>query len=269
MGKLAFLLVPTAFFAVFLGGQKIFGAAGDFHSRNWDSLQGNGSARTTRSPKHTKLSARKEASHRHEQPTGSASRAPTVRRRANDMALARRAVLHLSDTTANFHRIRIPGGDRCRETLPDLSHMTVTGRAHSDYAADISLILSTVQLFANARQAAAYFEATNNRKVRRCVRRFVTRSLTGARHVDVVYSRVHHRPQLGDRTAVYLLGFRITGTSGGHETYPVELLNVQVGRAVVSLFYAFIFSPDGSRPCGCELRDAAKVISRLQAGGIG
>jgi len=36
----------------------------------------------------------------------------------------------------------------------------------------------------------------------------------------------------------------------------------------VNLFYAFIFSPDGSRPCDCELRDAAKVVSRLARAGV-
>jgi hypothetical protein len=251
MGKFAVLLPAAAFIAVFVGGNRILGGS-EAPAPHWNAgvqLAG------------------QEASGpvRHEGVPG----APRLRRVARDMAIARRAVLHRSDVRPSFHPLPASHSDGgCRRTGRDLPRLTVTGHAQTGFAADISLTLSRVQLFPNARQAAAYFRATNNRKELLCIRDFVQAAVTGESGIRVAYARIQHTPQLGGRTAIYLMGFQLRGTSGGTENYPVEVLSVQVGRAVVNLFYAFIYSPDGSRPCDCELRDAAKVVSRLARAGV-
>ena len=72
-----------------------------------------------------------------------------------------------------------------------------------------------------------------------------------------------NRAAFGAETAIYLFNYAITLSTGRKLTYPVELLTFQVNRAVGTLEYNFIFSPDGRKPCQCELDEARLVSSRL------
>jgi hypothetical protein len=79
----------------------------------------------------------------------------------------------------------------------------------------------------------------------------------------VRYAKLQREPAIGSQTAIYLVGYVITVSDGTRYVYPVELLNFQMGRAIGSHQYTLVFSPDGSRPCECELDEARLVSSRL------
>jgi len=185
---------------------------------------------------------------------------------ASDVALARRAVLHPDDVNIDWREIAPTKSSGCRANRPDLSSYVITGEADRAYAGPSgpSLQESRVKIFANQLQASAYFEATNNETVLRCIRDGIASSFrsSGAK-VKVVYARLDDQPALGEQTAIYLLGYSLRGKTGGTQGYPVEFLSFRRGRAVVSLGYSFVYSEDGSRPCDCELNDARVVSARL------
>jgi hypothetical protein len=186
---------------------------------------------------------------------------------AGDMRLAKKAVLHPHDVAAIWHPVD-PGDDSgpgCPQNDPDLSRLTVTGRARSLYRTDSGASTeSRVRLFANAGQAAAYFEATSNRTVLRCIRNGIKGWLKkNGLQPSVLYARLETEPAIGARTAIYLVSYAITISDGTRVEYPTEYLTFQIGRAVGGVSYTRVFSPDGSRPCQCELDEARLVASRL------
>lgn len=157
------------------------------------------------------------------------------------------------------------GGERCRENNPDRSRFTITGQGRSMFkAGDGTLTESRVTLYANAGQAALSFEATNNRANLRCMRDGIQSWLKGKGWKPrVLYAKLQREPAIGSKTAIYVVGYVITLSDGTRYEYPVELLNFQTGRAIGSHQYTLVFSPDGSRPCECELDEARLVSSRL------
>ena len=70
-------------------------------------------------------------------------------------------------------------------------------------------------------------------------------------------------PSIGSQTAIYLVGYSIALSDGSRWEWPVEMLTFRVGRAIGALQYIGVVSPDGSRPCQCELDEARVVASRL------
>ncbi|MEO8290462.1 MAG: hypothetical protein ABI649_05640 [Gaiellaceae bacterium] len=186
---------------------------------------------------------------------------------ASDMRLARKAVLHPDDVAAIWHPADLgaDSGPGCPQNDPDLSRLTVTGRARSLYRTDNGASTeSRVKLFANAGQAAAYFEATSNRTVLLCIRNGIKGWLKRkGLQPSVLYARLETEPAIGARTAIYLVSYAITISDGTRVEYPTEYLSFQVGRAVGGVSYTMVFSPDGSRPCECELDEARLMASRL------
>jgi hypothetical protein len=193
-------------------------------------------------------------------------RAPREHLVAADMAIARKAVLRPSDMQPVWERVRLStdAGPGCLQNNPDLSRFTVTGKARSAFEGGQSRIESRVRLFANAGQAALYFEATSNRTILRCIRDGVKEALRKAGlQPRVMYARFQKEPPIGSQTAHYVIGYELTLQDGTRQSYPVDMLTFQVGRAVGALSFNFVPSEDGSRPCPCELEHARLVASRL------
>jgi hypothetical protein len=183
------------------------------------------------------------------------------------MRLAERAVLHAAEVAAVWiplHLADDPGAG-CPANDPDLSKFTVTGRAQSAFKTTGGARMeSRVKLFANGGQAAMYFEATSNRTVLRCIRDGIKGWLReNGWKPRVLYARLQTEPPIGAQTAMYLIDYVLTMSDGTRQEYPVDVRTFQVGHAVGAVSFNFIASPDGSRPCECELAEARLVSSRL------
>jgi len=192
---------------------------------------------------------------------------PLVRHIHADMVSARKAVLHASDLEAEWEPARLPsdGGPR-RQNNPDLSRFTITGEGRTIFKspAGIARTESRVRLFANEGQAAQYFQALNNRAKLHCIQASLKRWLRGnGWKPRLLYARLERDPPIGTQTAMYLLNYAITLSDGTKLEYPLDVLTFQVHRAVGTLQYDFVFSPDGYKPCPCELGEANLVASRL------
>lgn len=253
---LAVVACGVLFFGVFLAGTKVF--ASD-----------EGAAEAAGAPSDT-TTANEETADEEKgsgSKSGADSHAPRKHRVAADVAIARKAVLHAKDVGAGWHQVPLPTdkGRACPENDPDLSRFTITGEARSIFEnGGGARTESRVRLFENGGQAALYFEATNNRTILRCIRDGV-KGWLGRKgwKPRLLYARLETQPPIGSQTAIYLVDYVITLSDGTRQEYPVELITFQVGRAVGALQFNFIFSPDGSRPCQCELDEARLVSSRL------
>ena len=206
--------------------------------------------------------ARKASARRRKDP-----HAPRERLTKADTALARKAVLRFSDMRRGTWEATRPitdGGPGCPANDPDLSRFSVTGKAASAFRGNESVIESHVTLFANAEQAALFFEATSNRAILRCIREGVKGALRKAGlQPRVVYARLEKEPPVGARTAIYVIAYVITLSDGRLFEYPVDVITFQVGRAVGAVSFNLVPSDDGLRPCACELEEARLVASRL------
>jgi hypothetical protein len=215
-------------------------------------------------------SGNREKSHQAGRKEGAARvdpHAPATQYEDADLAIARRAVLHADDVGRIWRRVPAPVRDRngCPENDPDLSGFMITGAARSAFQTETGARTeSEAKLFADAGHAGLYFKATNNRTVLRCIRDGVKGWLRRSGFKPrVAYARLENAPPIGTQTAIYLVGYEITLSDGRKAGYPVELLTFQVGRAIGTVSYNLVFSPDGSRPCRCELQEANLVASRL------
>jgi hypothetical protein len=215
-------------------------------------------------PEHPSTSAPKKAGKK--KAAAQDRRGPREQFVAADVAIARKAVLRSSDMQPVWKRVRLSAdeGPGCPQNNPDLSRFTVTGRARSAFEGGQSRIETRVKLFANAGQAALFFEATSNRTVLRCIRDGVKSALRKAGlKPRVVYADFLKEPPVGSQTAHYVVGYMLTLQDGTKQPYPVDLVTFQLGRAVGALSFNFVPSEDGSRPCPCELDHARVVASRL------
>jgi hypothetical protein len=185
---------------------------------------------------------------------------------AADEAIARRAILHPDDVGLAWERVAATkrNPDACPENDPDLSGVTLTGEARTAFQRGSARSDVIVDVFRDPNDARLYFRGTNNRTVLRCVRDGIKGWLRSkGLKPRVAYARLEYQPAIGEQTMIYLVGYEITLSDGTRAGYPVELLTFQTGRAVGSLSYALVFSPDGSRPCQCEMQEANLVASRL------
>lgn len=197
----------------------------------------------------------------------SGDRDPQVHHVHADMVIANNAVLHPADLEPGWVPVTPPkDAPPCRQNDPDVSRFTITGEARTAFEspAGITRTESRVRLFANGGQAALYFEAVNNRAKLRCIRDSVKRWLSGnGWKPRLLYAELQTEPPIGAETAIYLVNYAIRLSTGKKLEYPVEVLTFQVNRAVGTLQYDFIVSPDGRKPCQCELDEARLVSSRL------
>jgi hypothetical protein len=250
----------------FVGGIIGLGAALSPSGTSMDDAAiGKSAATRVTSVSTTKEKGAQKSDKRRAKTSKTSRHAPRERLVAADMAIARSAVLHSSDLAPSWKRARLsPDNENgCSENDPDLSRFTVTGKARSAFRGGQSLMVSRVKLFANAGQAALYFEAISNRTILRCIRDGIKRALRRANlRPQVMYARFQEEPPIGARTAHYVIGYVITTDKGSYE-YPVDVLTFQMGRAIGALSFSFVPSDDGRRPCACELDEARLVASRL------
>lgn len=187
-------------------------------------------------------------------------RDPRERRNGRDEKLARRAVLDRSSFAECWKPLpRSPeeGAVRCRGHDPDLSAITLTGRAGSLFADQAAAVVSSVSVFATAQQAIDYFHLTATRSAFRCVqgdlKAYLARNDASPR---LDYARLRTEPPVGDQTAMFLLRFSIAmGERTGY--YPLEIITFRSGRAVAVVSVSAVGSVDGA------LRKAMLVASRL------
>jgi hypothetical protein len=195
------------------------------------------------------------------------ARAPREHHVSADMEIARKAVLHASDIEAEWVPVRPPrDAPPCRQNDPDLSRFTITGEARTVFEspAGVTRMESRVRVFPSVDQAAAYFDTVNNRAKLRCIRDSTKKWLAeNGWRPRPLYARVETDPPIGTQTAMYLVEYAITLSTGRKLKYPVDVLTFQTNRAVGTLQFDFVFSPDGSKPCQCELQEANLVASRL------
>jgi len=257
---LAIAACGVIFFAVLWVGGRVFatGSSADAAApRTFLSTTSVGDEGTTSS---------REKSGRQET-TARSSRDPQVHHVHADMVIAGKAVLHASDIETEWVPVPPPkDAPPCRQNDPDLSRFTITGEGRTIFEspAGIARTESRVSLFANGGQATLYFQALNNEAKLRCIRDGVKGWLSGnGWKPRLLYAKMQTAPPIGAQTAIYLFNYAITLSTGRKLTYPVELLTFQVNRAVGTLEYNFIFSPDGRKPCQCELDEARLVSSRL------
>jgi hypothetical protein len=203
------------------------------------------------------------------EPTASKRRShpPRIHHVQADMALARAAILHAADMEPGWQPAPPPkGAPICRRNNPDLSRFTITGEASSSFKTPVGVTgtSSRVRIFANGGQAASYFETVNTRVELLCIRDSVKRWLaSNGWRPHLLYARLQTEPPIGAKTAIFLVGFRITLSTGQTVAYPVEILKFQMNRGVGTLSYDFIRPGDPNRPCQCELNEARLVAGRL------
>jgi hypothetical protein len=211
-----------------------------------------GGTNTSEKPR---LTASKARSHR-----------PKIHHVHADMALARAAVLQLADLEPGWDPAPLPKeAPICPRNNPDVSRFTITGEASSSFQTPdgVTRTSSRIRIFANG-QAALYFEAVNTRAELLCIRDSVKRWLSSnGWRPRLLYARLETEPPIGAKTAIFLVGFRITLSTGQRVAYPVEILKFQMNRGVGTLSYDFIRAGDPNRPCQCELNEARLVAGRL------
>ncbi len=192
-----------------------------------------------------------------------AGKQPKERHVPADMALARRAVAQPSDLVLPWHHLQVPQGRGrpCPGVDPDLSRLTITGRANSTLVDEdgLAAIYSNVRVFANEGQAAAYFEAHYKDALMKC---FEADSLelfkrTGASQVELSSARMGSEPPVGNDTRIIELEYELT-TDQGQIFVRTQLVAFRKGRAIGQNKYVNL--ADG------QLVVAQRVVSRLDAG---
>jgi hypothetical protein len=191
------------------------------------------------------------------------SHEPKERHVPADMALARRAVANPSDLLLPWHAVQLPQGRGrpCPGVDPDLSRLTITGRAQSNLLNEngLSAIYSSVKVFANDGQADAYFEAHYTDAFKRC---FEHDSLalfkqTGAQRVRLATARMGSEPPVANDTRIIELEYELM-TDQGRIFLGTQLVAFRTRRAIGQNIYVNL--ADG------QLVVAQHVAVRLRAG---
>jgi hypothetical protein len=189
-------------------------------------------------------------------------RDPREQMNARDQKLARKAVLRRSNLGVCWTPVaRSPneGPVRCSGHNPDLSGLTITGRAGSAFVEGAAAFVSSVSIFASAGQASEYFRLTAARSALRCIRAELKRHLKGEGvSPRLKYARLQTEPPIAEQTAIYTLRYLITVDGyAGRGAYPLEIIVFRAGRAVG------VVSVSGIGALDRELRMAQLVASRL------
>ena len=186
---------------------------------------------------------------------------PKLRFTRAAQALARRAVVHLSDLRGWRPISRRPAQARCPGSYdPDFSRLTVIGQARSAFALSNQLLLaSKVAVYVEERQAAAAFRVAVTRSFLACagtkLREGFARAHVGARIVSKTMTR---GPSLGTRNATFRIVFSVSARSRT-TPYFAEVIVFQIHKAVAQLS----IQGYGRRARG-ELSVARRVARRLE-----
>jgi hypothetical protein len=185
---------------------------------------------------------------------------PKLRFTRAGQALARRAVVHLSDLRGWRPISRRPARARCRGSYdPDFSRLTVTGQARSAFAlSNRALLSSKVAVYVEERQAAAAFRIAVTRGFLACAGTKLlegfARANIGARIVSKTMTR---GPSLGTRNTTFRIVFSVSVRSRT-TPYFAEVIAFQIHKAIAEL----AFQGYGRRIRG-DLAVARKVANRL------
>jgi hypothetical protein len=190
-------------------------------------------------------------------------RDPKTRFTKAGQALARRAVVHLSDLSGWKPIPPYRGRIRCRGSYdPDLSRFTLIGSAQSTFAlSNRAVLFSRVSVYIESRQAAAAFQVAVTPGYLACAStsllKSFARSHVGARIVSKTLSR---GPPLGARHAMFRIVFSVSARSRT-TPYLFEAIVFQVRKAIAQVS----FQGYGRQIRG-DLFIARRVANRLDGG---
>ena len=175
-------------------------------------------------------------------------RAPRQRLVAQDMAIARNAVVHPENLTrSRWHQVASPpDGPRkpCAGVNPDLSRFTLTGKATSAFrAGNAGRINSSVRVYANAGQASLTFQATATPRALRCIGTGMLRDFRAAGlKARIAAVRVYPHVALASQGAAYQVVFALTSSRGKTDALPIDVFVFQAGRAIGALSFTAVIA---------------------------
>ena len=194
-------------------------------------------------------------------PASAGPRDPKERHTKAGEAIASRAVLHLSDFELGWKRASHPGHMiRCRGYNPDLSGLTRTGRARSEFSfSNRAVVQSFVSVYLDAGQAVAAFKAAVRPGFLTCAGEFFVQGFaTSGSRARVVAKRMTPGPPFGTRNRSFQLAFSVTAR--GHTSrYEYELVLFQVDKAIGAVSFQGVGGPYRDGLAGA----ARRVASRL------
>jgi hypothetical protein len=177
---------------------------------------------------------------------------------ASDRAWAQRIVLKRSDLPG-WRASRSPADEtRCATFDPDMSDLTLTGKAESpDLERGPLLVTSAAEIFRSEREAAVSFRRGARPQLIRCLHEAFRRGVGSQVSVRLVSGRVVAAPPVGDRRFAVRLVWTITGQGQTVRAY-ADLTGWDRGRASA----AFAVFSVGEPPDRALERRLAGVLDR-------
>jgi len=152
---------------------------------------------------------------------------------AADQAWAKRIALKGSDLPAGWRGTRPPSADdpRCSTFDPDLSDLTITGKAESlNFTRGFASILSETEIFRTAREAATSFRRGAKPQLIRCYDDLVQKEFAAQAQVRLISGRVVPAPPVGDRRFAVQLVWELEAGGRTFRTY-FDVFGWDRGRA--------------------------------------
>jgi hypothetical protein len=182
---------------------------------------------------------------------------------AADQAWANRIALKQSDLPAGWRGSRAAGGEdpRCPTFDPDMSDLTVTGRAESpDFRRGLATVASETEIFRTARETATSFRRGAKPQLIRCYDDLVQKELGSQAQVRLVSGRVVAAPPVGDRRFAVRLVWEVTAGARNLRTY-FDVFGWDRGRASTAVAYSTLDLPPDR---ALEIRIAKRLDSRMR-----
>jgi hypothetical protein len=182
---------------------------------------------------------------------------------AADQAWAKRIALKRSDLPAGWRASRAASSDepRCPTFDPDMSDLTLTGKAESDFSRGLSNVASETQIFRTAREAATSFRRGAKPQLIRCYDDLVQKELGSQAQVRLVSGRVVAAPPVGERRFALSLVWEITAGPRTLRTY-FDVFGWDRGRASTAVAYSTLDEPPDR---ALEVRIAKRLDSRMRS----
>jgi hypothetical protein len=181
-----------------------------------------------------------------------------------DMAKARAAVLKRSDLAGKWasEKPAKEGDERCTGLDPDLSDLTVTGKAKSATfsRADGVVVSSESDVYETAEQARASFDRSIKPSLVRCLDESFRKGLGDAKlRVKLLTGSKAAAPRYGERSARYRAVWRLSGAGGTLKAY-MDAYFVVRDRVTMTFFFFSLpqeITPSAERPL------VAAVVGRV------
>jgi hypothetical protein len=184
------------------------------------------------------------------------------RLRPADVSLAKRVTVRSADLPAGWARRATspqpPQLPRCPGADLDFSAFTITGQARSTFARGEAIVQSFVEVFRTRRDAVGDFRKATAPKVVACLGPELERQ--GRRQgldLRIVSSRPVTRLAVGERAFAKRFVMSVAAGGGRVRLY-MDVLGLQRGRSVVSLFFT------GTTPVPGPLAVARSVAGRMR-----